>query len=69
MLNSLFIDEGFVTLDPEALDMTASAIESIQVGGRMVGIITHIEELSLRLPERVKLQKANTGPKIVVETG
>ena len=43
MLDSLFIDEGFGTLDPEALDAAASAIESLPVGGRMVGIITHID--------------------------
>jgi DNA repair protein SbcC/Rad50 len=41
-LDSLFIDEGFGTLDPEALDAAASAIESLRVGGRMVGIISHI---------------------------
>jgi exonuclease SbcC len=57
-LDSLFIDEGFGTLDPEALDAAASAIESLRVGGRMVGIISHIEELSLRLPARVRV--ANT---------
>jgi exonuclease SbcC len=67
-LDSLFIDEGFGTLDPEALDMAASAIESLQVGGRMVGIITHIEELSSRLPQRLKVEKANTGSRVAVET-
>jgi DNA repair protein SbcC/Rad50 len=68
MLDSLFIDEGFGTLDPEALDAAASAIESLPVGGRMVGIITHIEELSLRLPARVKLEKASSGSRLMVET-
>jgi exonuclease SbcC len=68
MLDSLFIDEGFGTLDPEALDAAASALESLPVGGRMVGIITHIEELSSRLPARVKVEKASAGSKIVVET-
>jgi exonuclease SbcC len=68
MLDSLFIDEGFGTLDPEALDAAASAIESLPVGGRMVGIITHIEELSSRLPARVKLEKASAGTRMTVET-
>jgi exonuclease SbcC len=67
MLDSLFIDEGFGTLDPEALDAAASAIESLPVGGRMVGIITHIEELSSRLPARVNIEKANTGSRVIVE--
>ena len=66
-LDSLFIDEGFGTLDPEALDAAASAIESLPVGGRMVGIITHIEELSSRLPARVKLEKASSGSTMMVE--
>jgi exonuclease SbcC len=66
-LDSLFIDEGFGTLDPEALDAAASAIESLPVGGRMVGIITHIDELSSRLPARVRLAKATGGSQVTIE--
>jgi exonuclease SbcC len=66
-LDSLFIDEGFGTLDPEALDAAASAIESLPVGGRMVGIISHIEELSLRLPARVRVRRTPDGSRLVVE--
>jgi exonuclease SbcC len=68
ILDSLFIDEGFGTLDPETLDAAASAIESLPVGGRMVGIITHIEELSSRLPARVRVEKASAGSRVVVES-
>ena len=67
-LDSLFIDEGFGTLDPEALSAAASAIESLHVGGRMVGIITHIEELSSRLPARIRLEKMSGGSRVTVET-
>jgi DNA repair protein SbcC/Rad50 len=66
-LDSLFIDEGFGTLDPEALDAAASAIESLPVEGRMVGIISHIEELSLRLPARVRVAKTPDGSRLTVE--
>ncbi|MBO0736806.1 MAG: hypothetical protein J2P48_09585 [Alphaproteobacteria bacterium] len=69
MLDSLFIDEGFGTLDPEALDAAASAIEGLPVGGRMVGIITHIDELGLRLPARVRVGKAPDGSRLTVEVG
>jgi exonuclease SbcC len=69
MLDSLFIDEGFGTLDPEALDAAASAIESLPIGGRMVGIITHIEELSQRLPARVKVLKSPDGSRLQLEGG
>ena len=69
VLDSLFIDEGFGSLDPEALDAAAVAIESLQTGGRMVGIITHIEELSLRLPARVKVGRATEGSRLLLEIG
>jgi exonuclease SbcC len=66
-LDSLFIDEGFGTLDLEALDAAASAIESLRVGGRMVGIISHIEELSLRLPARVRVEKTPDGSHLITQ--
>ena len=44
-LDCLFIDEGFGTLDPDTLRVVADSVRSLQVGGRMVGIITHIPEL------------------------
>jgi exonuclease SbcC len=68
-LDSLFIDEGFGTLDPEALDAATGAIENLPVGGRMVGIITHIQELSLRLPARVRVGKTGAGSRLTLEGG
>jgi exonuclease SbcC len=44
-LDSLFIDEGFGTLDPDTLALVAETLHGLRVGGRMVGIITHIPEL------------------------
>jgi exonuclease SbcC len=66
-LDSLFIDEGFGTLDAETLDTVASAIESLRVGGRMVGIITHIPELTARLPERITVEKRSEGSRVSIE--
>jgi len=60
-LDSLFIDEGFGTLDPETLDTVAGAIELLGEGDRMVGIITHVAELTERLPARVLVRKGPTG--------
>jgi exonuclease SbcC len=68
-LDSLFIDEGFGTLDPETLDAAAGAIENLPIGGRMVGIITHIEELSLRLPARVRVGKTGGVSRLTLEAG
>jgi len=66
-LDSLFIDEGFGTLDPATLDTAAGAIESLQVGGRMVGIITHVQDLADRLPARVVVEKRSDGSRIRVD--
>ena len=63
-LGSLFIDEGFGTLDSENLDSVAAAIESLQVGGRMVGIITHIPELTERLPAFIRVEKCAGGSRL-----
>ncbi len=64
-LDSLFIDEGFGTLDSETLDTVAAAIESLPVGGRMVGIITHIRELTERLPACIRVEKSTDGSSIL----
>jgi exonuclease SbcC len=63
-LDSLFIDEGFGTLDPETLETVATAIETLPVGGRMVGIITHVRELAERLPARVIVEKRTDGSRL-----
>jgi exonuclease SbcC len=52
-LESLFLDEGFGTLDAETLDLVVQAIETLQGGNRLVGVVTHINELAERLPARV----------------
>ncbi|MCS7023994.1 MAG: SMC family ATPase [Bryobacteraceae bacterium] len=49
-LDSLFIDEGFGTLDPENLDLVAGAIENLSRADRIIGVITHVAELHQRLP-------------------
>jgi exonuclease SbcC len=56
-LESLFLDEGFGTLDAETLDVVVDAIEALQGGERMVGIVTHIPELAERLPARLEVRR------------
>ncbi len=68
-LDSLFIDEGFGTLDPETLDTVAAAIEMLPVGGRMVGIITHLPELTARLPARIRVTKHAEGSRACLDLG
>lgn len=59
-LGSVFLDEGFGTLDPETLDVVASAIEDLSASGRLVGIVTHIEALAERMPVRYVVSKGPT---------
>jgi DNA repair protein SbcC/Rad50 len=51
-LDSIFLDEGFGTLDPETLEVVATTLESLAQGHRMVGVITHVAALAERVPVR-----------------
>ncbi|MFL5798819.1 MAG: AAA family ATPase [Actinomycetota bacterium] len=63
-LDSLFLDEGFGTLDPETLDVVVEAIEQLGGDGRMVGVITHVRDLADRLPARLEVTKSPRGSSI-----
>jgi exonuclease SbcC len=67
-LDSLFLDEGFGTLDPESLEVVVEAIEQLGGDGRMVGVITHVQELALRLPARIEIEKSPRGSRVRVVT-
>ena len=57
-LDCLFIDEGFGTLDPETLRTVSDTIRGLQVGGRMVGIVTHVPELREEFEQQILVTKA-----------
>lgn len=65
-LGSMFLDEGFGTLDGETLDVVASAIEELSASGRLVGIVTHIEALAERMPVQIVVRKGPTTSSIQV---
>lgn len=56
-LDALFLDEGFGTLDPETLETVARALDELRVGGRMVGLVTHVAELAARMPVQFLVRK------------
>jgi exonuclease SbcC len=56
-LESIFLDEGFGTLDPETLDVVAGTIEALGQGERVVGVVTHVAELAERMPVRLRVRK------------
>ncbi|MCW3113729.1 MAG: Exonuclease SbcC [Segetibacter sp.] len=60
-INSLFIDEGFGTLDAETLDVAISALENLQASGKMIGIISHVEALKERIGTQIEVSKQPGG--------
>lgn len=59
-LDTIFIDEGFGSLDSEKLDFAISTITELS-GGRLVGIISHVEELKKQIPVRLEVSRIETG--------
>ena len=60
-LDTIFVDEGFGTLDPESLDFAMRALIDLQKGGRLVGIISHVPELKERIDARLEVQPTDRG--------
>ena len=60
-LNSLFLDEGFGTLDTETLDIAIAALEGLRTQGRSIFLISHIQELTRRLPVKINVRKQGNG--------
>jgi exonuclease SbcC len=56
-LDAIFLDEGFGTLDADTLDTVAAAIEELGARGRMVGLVSHVQELADRVPVRFEVRK------------
>ncbi len=65
-LESLFLDEGFGTLDGETLDVVVSALDALHGGSRIVGIVTHVRELAERLPARLEVRRQGSSSTAVV---
>ncbi|WP_239254851.1 AAA family ATPase [Listeria ilorinensis] len=60
-LETMFIDEGFGTLDPESLEMAIECLLETQESGRLVGIISHVPELKERIPAKLVVTASNRG--------
>jgi DNA repair protein SbcC/Rad50 len=60
-LDTIFIDEGFGSLDPEALDLAINALVDLQQSGRLVGVISHVPELRERIDVRLEVVAGRTG--------
>jgi exonuclease SbcC len=60
-IDTLFIDEGFGSLDPEALDAALQALVDLQSSGRLVGVISHVAEMKDRIPARLAVTRTAVG--------
>jgi DNA repair protein SbcC/Rad50 len=66
LLDTLFVDEGFGTLDADTLDEVMDTLDELRAGGRVVGLVSHVEELRQRIPVRLRVRKARTGSTLEV---
>jgi exonuclease SbcC len=57
-IDSLFLDEGFGTLDGETLEVALDALDSLNASGKMIGVISHVEALKERIPVQLKVSKS-----------
>ncbi|MBN4055457.1 hypothetical protein JYU12_01795, partial [bacterium AH-315-K03] len=56
-IDSLFLDEGFGTLDRETLDIALDALDNLNASGKMIGVISHVEALKERIPVQIEIKK------------
>ncbi|WP_158934137.1 AAA family ATPase [Burkholderia sp. S171] len=57
-IDSLFLDEGFGTLDGETLEIALNALDSLNASGKMIGVISHVEALKERIPLQIRVTKS-----------
>ncbi|MDI6003315.1 AAA family ATPase [Cobetia marina] len=60
-IESLFIDEGFGSLDPDSLALAMEALDGLQASGRRVGVISHVAEMHERIPVRIAVRPSGNG--------
>jgi exonuclease SbcC len=64
LLNTMFIDEGFGSLDAESLDLVMETLDSLRGEGRVIGVVSHVDELRQRIPARLRVRRSATGSSV-----
>jgi exonuclease SbcC len=60
-LHSLFVDEGFGSLDSDTLDEVMDVLDDLRSGGRVVGVVSHVDAMRERIPAQVRVVKGRNG--------
>ena len=60
-LDTLFVDEGFGSLDADTLDDVLDTLDALRDGGRVVGVVSHVGEMRDRIPTQLRVVKGRTG--------
>jgi len=68
-LDTLFIDEGFGSLDPESLELAMDELDRLREGGRMVGVISHVAALAERVPVGLRVSRGRDGSQVDLVVG
>ena len=63
VLDTIFIDEGFGTLDADALELVMNTLDELRDGGRIVGLVSHVDDLQTRIPTRLHIRRGADGPR------
>ncbi|MBF6395191.1 AAA family ATPase [Nocardia cyriacigeorgica] len=64
VLDTLFIDEGFGSLDADTLDAVMGVLDDLRAGGRVVGLVSHVDEMRQRIPSRLHVIRGRTGSRL-----
>ncbi|KRE62856.1 hypothetical protein ASG78_07745 [Nostocoides sp. Soil756] len=68
-LGTLFIDEGFGSLDDDSLEQVLTVLDGLREGGRAVGVVSHVADLRARIPHQVVVTKGTAGSAVAVRAG
>jgi exonuclease SbcC len=69
VLDTLFVDEGFGSLDPDTLDLVMGTLDELRAGGRVVGVVSHVDELRQRIPSQIRVCRTPQGSTLQVSSG
>ena len=68
-LDTLFVDEGFGSLDAETLEDVMDTLDGLRDGGRVVGVVSHVAEMQTRIPTQLRVTKGRDGSRVSVSSG